>query len=97
MIIITEVSSEGTCTGLYDYELLPDNIKEKVNDALHPKFGPLNHRSTEVNIYKDGLQYLYEIKHPQIQPGEIVEYMNNITLYDNEEDEDDEYDGEPYN
>lgn len=55
MIIISEVSEGSTCTGFYDYELLPSNIKEKVNDALHPKFGPLNHRSTEVNIYKDGL------------------------------------------
>ena len=81
MIIITEECDEGSCTGAYNYDLLPDNIKNKVQDALYPKFGPLNTRSTNVNIYKDGLQYLFHIKHPEIQPGEIVEYMNSVTLY----------------
>lgn len=92
MIIITEECEEGSCTGAYNYDLLPDNIKNKVQDALYPKFGPLNMRLTYVDIYKDGLQYLYQIKHPEIQPGEIVEYMNSVTLChdDNCEDEEDE-------
>ena len=93
MIIITEECSVGSCTGSYNYELLPDNVKNKIQEALYPKFGILNSnsKSTEVDIYRDGLQYLYGIKHPMVNTGEIVEYMGSVTFYHDEgEDEDDE-------
>jgi hypothetical protein len=90
MIIITEVCEEGSGTSAYNYDLLPDNIKNKVQEALYPKFGPLNMRLAYVDIYKDGLQYLHQIKHPVIQPGEIVEYMNSVTLYHDYNCEDDD-------
>lgn len=94
LIIITEICSEGSVTGAYDYDLLPINVKSAVDKALNPTFGTLNYFSAQINIYRDGLQYLFEIKHPEVNIGSSVEYMGSVELYHDENgdfDEDEEY------
>lgn len=39
-------------------------------------------------IFKDGLQYLFEIGHPGVEIGSNIEYMGSVELYHNEEDYD---------
>ncbi len=97
-VIITEICDEGPVTGSYDYDLLPENVKNVVNEAMNPKSGYMNYFSKRVNIYNDGIQYLFNIKHPMIKIGETVQYIGSVELYhdydlqnDDEDDEDDEY------
>jgi len=77
MVIITEVSSEETFSIPYSYDDLPPNTKYLVDVALGDKFN-----ISYCDVYKVGLQYLLSIKHPQIQIGDLVEYMGSVTLID---------------
>ena len=88
LIVITEICSDGSATGAYDYDLLPTNVKRVVDIALTPTSGPLDYFSTQINIFKDGLQYLFEIGHPGVEIGSNIEYMGSVELYHNEEDYD---------
>lgn len=81
LIVITEVCEEGSITGSYDYDLLPNNIKNVVSIALNPTHGSMNDFSTNVNIYKDGIQYLFSIKHPEVKIGANVVYKGSVILY----------------
>jgi len=76
LVVIEELCEDGQFALMYDYDELPQNVKDKVDEAM------TNGGSTTCDIYNDGLQFLLRSNHPKIQVGEEVKIKANVQLYD---------------
>lgn len=79
LIVILEhylSSGEASQANAYDYDTLPENVKKKVDKCIE-KGG-----SCYLNIYKNGIQYLYSIKHPIVKlTNDVSEFMGVVEFY----------------
>lgn len=79
---IVEICESGTGAGLFNYDLLPDNVKSAVDRALEAGSDGIG-----IDIYEDGLQFLYgyQEKKPdiefEIKKGESSIFMGTAYLY----------------
>lgn len=76
LIVILEDCHEEAQACAFDYDTLPKNVRKKVDKALESRT-----KSCKVDIYEDGLQYLYSIKHPRIESNSVVEFLGVVKLY----------------
>lgn len=77
LIIITEhYENETSCTGAYDYNTLPENVKDNVDKAI---WGG----GREVpNQYEDGLQFLFRTNHPEIKTESICTFKGRVEFWE---------------
>jgi hypothetical protein len=78
-IVIEEFCEEGSWSCIYDYDELPDKVKDKVDNALNEQ-----HKEISCNIYEYGNQYLSSINQPKINIGEIVNFKGIVKFWHDE-------------
>ena len=76
LIIIEELSEDGQFSLTYDYDTLPQNVKNKVDEAI------ADGGATTCNIGDDGLQFLLHSRHPKIENGTPGILKGNVQFYD---------------
>jgi len=87
LIVITEhysYSGESASTSIYDYNLLPKVVKDKVDEAIKNKTSTYNSQFLgDINLdgYEEGLQYLYSIDHPHIEPNNVCNFKGYVAFW----------------
>ena len=79
VINIVEVCGEGSISNLYEYDILPQNVKGRVDEALKLE----NERTITCDMYKHGIQFLDSIKHETLLENKILEinFMGTVYFY----------------
>lgn len=79
VINIVEVCNEGSISFLYDYGKLPQNVKNKVDEALLSE-----DKTIECDIYKDGIQFLLKTNHPTLLENKVLVmvFLGTVYFYD---------------
>jgi hypothetical protein len=80
-IVIIETCDEGSVCMIADYDLLPIEVKSSVDIALKSP-----DRQVEVDIYENGLQFLYDWMEEngvdcEIKTGENVNYIGQVEIF----------------
>ncbi len=78
--IIEHYMDDSDCVGVYDYNKLPQNVKDNVDKGLSNKGGDV----WNVDGCENGLQFLYHNKteYPPIKIGTVGEFKGTVEFWE---------------